>query len=143
VLHNEYETVIIVRPDLDDAQTYEIIERIEAVITEHGGHLLLRDDWGKRKLAYSVQKHQRGHYVLLRHLAPASLIFELERKIRIEDTIIRFLTVKQADAVDVPVRLEEAAEVRRTREEEAAKREELERQRAEQRAERALAEPRR
>lgn len=117
MLHNEYETVIILRPDLDDSATYGIVEKLEAVVADNGGHLLIRDDWGKRKLAYPIAKHLKGHYVLLSHLAPPDLVTELERRIRIEDSIIRFLTVKLGDAVDVPVRLEQVAEQKRLRDE--------------------------
>lgn len=122
MLLNEYETVVIVRPDLDDAETFEILDGLDGVITEHAGHVLLRDDWGKRKLAYPIKRHLKGHYFVVNYLAPNDLVIEYERKIRIEDRIIRFLTVKLGDAVDVPVRLEQAAEVRRVREEEAAAR---------------------
>ncbi len=138
MLHNEYETVIIFRPDLDDAKTYGIAERLESVITENGGHLLFRDDWGKRKLAYPIQRHLKGHYLLLTHLAPAELVMELERRIRIEDNIIRFLTVKMADAVDIEPRLEQAAEYRHQQEIEAKARAEAEAAR-EAEAERARA----
>ena len=127
LLHNEYETVIIVRPDLDDAVTVGLIEKFESVVTDAGGHLLFRDDWGKRKLAYPVQKHVKGHYFLLAHLAPSSLITELERRIRNEDSVMRFLTVKQADVVDVPTRLEQVAEMKRVR----AEQERLRRERGE------------
>jgi len=115
--HNEYETIIIIRPDLDDSVTYGIVEKLEQVVTGNGGHLLNREDWGKRKLAYPVEKHQKGHYLLLQHIAPPALVTEFERRIRIEDSIIRFLTSKLGDAVDVPVRLEQVAEQKRIREE--------------------------
>jgi small subunit ribosomal protein S6 len=117
LLHNEYETIVIIRPDVDDAVTYGLVEKFEQVITGNGGHLLHRDDWGKRKLAYPIMKQQKGHYVLLQHLAPSELVAELERRIRNEDTVMRFLTVQQAVAVDVPVRLEQVAEQKRVREE--------------------------
>lgn len=117
MLHNEYETVIIIRPDIDDAATYSLVEKFEQVVVSNGGHLLIRDDWGKRKLAYPIEKHQKGHYILLSHLAPSSLVTELERRIRNEDSVVRFLTTKIADIVDVPVRLEQVAELKRVREE--------------------------
>jgi small subunit ribosomal protein S6 len=115
--HNEYETIVILRPDLDDSVTTGLIEKLEQIITGQGGHILLRDDWGKRKLAYPIAKHQKGHYTLIAHLAPPELVTELERRIRNEDSIIRFLTSKVDDAVDVPVRMEQMAEQRRIREE--------------------------
>jgi small subunit ribosomal protein S6 len=119
LFQNEYEIVFIIRPDADDAATLEVIEKVEAIITENGGHPLTRDDWGKRKLAYPIKKHLKGHYVLVNFLAPAELIIELERRIRITDAIVRFLTVKRFDLVEIEPRLEQAAEQRRLREEEA------------------------
>ena len=119
---NEYELVVILRPDIDDAETNSLIERIESIIAENGGQLLDRDDWGKRKLAYPISKHLKGHYVLFTFVAPPDLIVELERRIRIMDAVIRFLTVKQLDAVDIAVRQQQAAEIRRRREEARAAR---------------------
>lgn len=118
MLQNEYETVVIIRPDLDDPTTYGLVEKFEQVITGNGGHLLIRDDWGKRKLQYPIAKHLKGHYVVISHIAPPSLVTELERRIRNEDSVIRFLTVQQAEAVDIPTRLEQVAELKRKREEE-------------------------
>jgi small subunit ribosomal protein S6 len=115
-IHHEYETVIIVRPDLDDADTYGIVERFEKVITENGGHLLLRDDWGKRRLAYLIDKHQKGHYVLFSHLSPAPLVSELERIIGNEDRVIRFMSVLIDTSVEVEPRLVRAEEERKERE---------------------------
>ncbi len=116
-MFNEYETVIIIRPDLDDADTYAIVNKLEGVITGSGGHLLLRDDWGKKRLAYNINKHQKGHYVLLNFLSSPTLITELERNIRIEDSLIRFLTVQRGACADVELRMSQAADQRRLREE--------------------------
>ena len=122
MIFNEYETVVIIRPDLDDSVTYAIIEKLESVIASNEGNLLDRDDWGKRKMAYAIRNHLKGHYCLLRHASPADLVDELERRIRIEDDVIRFLTVKQDDDVDVEALRLSHAELRRVREEEAAER---------------------
>ncbi|MBN2799835.1 MAG: 30S ribosomal protein S6 [Deltaproteobacteria bacterium] len=121
MLQNEYETVIIIRPDLDDAVTYAIVENLEAVIATNGGQLLYRDDWGKRKLAYPIKRHQKGHYVLETYVAPANIVLEFERKIRIEDNIIRFLTSKVAENVDIAERMEKAEEYRIKKAQEAEK----------------------
>lgn len=122
MFQNEYELVLIIRPDMDDAPIYDIVTKLEAVITENGGHLLTRDDWGKRKLAYPIDKHQKGHYFLVNFLSPSELVKELERRVRNIDDVIRFLTVNKFDEVDVEPRLVQAAEQRRLREEEAARR---------------------
>jgi small subunit ribosomal protein S6 len=140
-LFHEYETIIIVRPDLDDADTTKIVEKFEGIIDAQGGHLLLRDDWGKRKLAYNIQRHQKGHYILFNHLSPAELVAELERNIRNEDRVIRFMTALIEREVDVEERLEEAAAERSRREAEAKARAEAEEKaRAEAEARRAAEE---
>jgi small subunit ribosomal protein S6 len=115
--HHEYETIIIIQPDLDDAETTAIAEKIQAVLADQKCHLLLVDDWGKRRLAYPINKHQKGHYFLFNFLATANVIDELERNIRIDDKIVRFLTVRKAEAVDVDLRIKQAEEQRRLREE--------------------------
>ncbi len=130
MLH-EYETMIVIRPDLDDAVTTGIIEKLEGVVVDKQGTILLRDDWGKRKLQYPIAKQQKGHYVMLNYLVGPDVIAELERRIRIDDNVIRFLTVKVAESVDVPTRLEQAAEQRRVREVEAKARAEAEAREAE------------
>ena len=112
MLH-EYELTLIVRADLDDATIEAIVDKTEAVVTDEKGHILIRDDWGKRKLAYPIQKQLKGHYFLITLLSDARHIDELERKIRIEDKIVRFLTVRVGDSVDVETRLEEALIMRK------------------------------
>jgi small subunit ribosomal protein S6 len=137
MIQHEYETCVVLRPDMDDAVTDATFDKLEDVIDKNGGSLLFRDDWGKRRMAYDVQGHQRGHYAFLHHLAPPSLIEELERNIRIEESVLRFLTVKIIDDVDVELRIAQAAEQRRLREEAAQARAEQEEKDA---AERAAAE---
>lgn len=119
MLTHEYETVVIFRPDLDDAVTKENTAKLEAVITENKGTMLLTDDWGKRKLAYEIDRHLKGHYVLYNFLGDPAAIEEIERRIRINDSIIRFMTVKLEENVDIPARVATAAEERARREEEA------------------------
>ncbi len=120
---NEYELVLILRPDLDEAATTEILEKIESTITDNEGTLLVRDDWGQRKMAYEIQNHQKGRYVLEKFLSSPEFIVELERRLRIEERVIRFLTVRKPGAVDVETRLAEATEERTRLAEESAKRE--------------------
>lgn len=118
---NEYELIIILRPDLDDATTIGIVERLEGIILQHNGTLLIRDDWGKRKLAYPIQKHFKGHYFLITFISQAEFVKELERNVRNIDSIVRFLTSRMAVDVDVPTRMEAAAEYKRLRLEEEAR----------------------
>lgn len=123
---NEYELVIIIRPDVDEAEVKALVEKVEGVITADGGHILYRDDWGQRKLAYAIGKHLKGHYFVIHNLAKAETIAEVERVIRITEGFIRFLTVRKDVAVDVDVRIKDAAEQARIREAEAKARAEAE-----------------
>lgn len=122
MLAHEYETIVIIRPDVEEAAVMSVAEMIETIVKDNGGHVLDREDWGKRKLSYPIQKQQRGHYLRLNYLCTAPLIAEIERRIRLGETTMRFMTVRLADAVDVPTRIEEAAVHRARREEEAKRR---------------------
>ena len=122
MLNNEYELMLIMRPDMDDGDTIALVEKVEGIITDNDGQLLLRDDWGKRKLAYAIKNHLKGHYVLLLFASPASTITEVERRLRNEEPIVRFMTVKVGDDIDVTERIEAAKIIQKQREEEAAAR---------------------
>jgi small subunit ribosomal protein S6 len=115
MLH-EYELVLIIRPDLDDADTNEAIARTRGHIEEQEGQLIEEDDWGKRKLAYPIMKHQKGHYVLFAAALDPAHIIEISRRLRFDESVIRFNFVKIAEAVDVEIRRAEAAEKRKARE---------------------------
>lgn len=122
MLSHEYETIVVVRPDIEDSSVFAIIEKFEQIVLGKAGHILDREDWGKRKLAYPIAKHQKGHYIRLLFLATSPVVAELERRIRNEDQVIRFMTVRVATEVDVPVRIEQAAVQRAQREEELKRR---------------------
>lgn len=126
MFQHEYETILIARPEIDDASMTTLLDKLEAVVSGEGGRVLDRDDWGKRKLAYPIEKQAKGHYIRLHLAAPATAIAELERRIRIEDQLVRFMTVQLGRAVDVEERAEAAAQARQAREEEARKRAEAE-----------------
>lgn len=117
---NEYETIYIARPDLTDDVMTKITARFEQVITGNAGTILVSEDWGKRKLAYIISKHQRGHYIYLNYVAPASLVAEVERNLGLEDQLLRFLTVKLEDAVEIEARRALAEERKRLRAERMA-----------------------
>ena len=63
MLKHDYESTFIIRPDLDEAEHNRVKERLEGVIAAGGGEVLMFDDWGRRKLAYTVKKQQFGHYL--------------------------------------------------------------------------------
>ncbi len=97
---NEYETTYVARPDLTDEQMTTLTAKFEDVLAKGGGTILVAEDWGKRKLAYLIGKQTRGHYIYVNYCGPAPIILELERRLRLDDDLMRFLTVKiEADVV--------------------------------------------
>ncbi len=135
----EYELVYIVQPDATPEKEKDLQSRVGELVSQSGGITLLWDDWGKRKLAYEIKKFQKGHYMLVNFLGDGTSIPELERTLRLDAEVLRFLTVKVAvDVQDVPQRI---AEAKKEEAERARKREERERLEAE-RAAREGTEPR-
>ncbi len=86
-----YETLYIVRPDLQEEEVEQVAREVESLITGNGGNIVRSEQWGKRKLAYEVQKFGEGYYVLVRFTAPAGVTARLENHFRLTDAIIRFL----------------------------------------------------
>ena len=95
-----YETTYILRPNLGEDQFNEIIERTNAIITDDGGSIIDIDRWGIKKLAYEIKKEIQGYYVLMNFAAHGTTINEIERIFRIDDNVLRYLTIKLADAID-------------------------------------------
>lgn len=89
-----YETLFIVKPTLTAEEITAKIEAIHNIIATNGGEIVAKDDWGVKRLGYTIQKNQRGHFHLIYFKAPTPLIAELERNYRINEDIIRFITVK-------------------------------------------------
>ena len=103
----EYELVFVLRPDIEDADIETIRDRTAKVMTDGGGNVLQIDDWGKRRLAYDIKNYGKGHFYLINFLGSPDLVAELERTLRIDDSILRFLTVKLGERVDVDTRVAE------------------------------------
>lgn len=98
-----YETIFIASPVLTEEQVDELVRSFEGIIAEQGGELLKTDKWGRKKLAYEVQKFSEGYYTLFEMNAGSNLIAELERRFRNNDSVIKFLSVRmdeQAKAAD-------------------------------------------
>lgn len=89
-----YEHVLIARPDVSTQQIEALMEDLSRLIEENGGKVVKNEYWGLRNLAYRVRKNRKGHYALLNIEAPAAAVHELDRKQRINEDVIRFLTVR-------------------------------------------------
>jgi small subunit ribosomal protein S6 len=96
----EYETIYILRSDVDNAGAEKVVGRAKDVIARLDGTLTKLDNWGKRKLAYPIQKSNRGIFVYLKYVGYGDLVAELERNLRLLDEVVRFQTVLLEENID-------------------------------------------
>lgn len=107
----KYETFFIMDPDLPDEMTSAADEKIRGIVTAQGGMVISYEPWGKKRLAYPVKKRSRGLYILMEYAGGPTLVAELERNMRLDERVLKFITVKLDDRFD-PAK-EEAREVSR------------------------------
>jgi small subunit ribosomal protein S6 len=99
---NEYETIYVLRPDIDSEGAGRVSSRVSDVLTREAGTMVKVESWGRRKLAYPVRKYRRGIYIYLRYIGGGNIVAEFERNLRMQkDAVLKFQTIKLADAVDV------------------------------------------
>ena len=96
-----YESIWVVNGDLPDEEVKSAIDKFSKIISSQGGTLVGLDEWGRRKLAYKIQGTIRGYYVLADFAGSSETVKELERNYRIDDRIIRYLTTKKSDQVNL------------------------------------------
>ena len=89
-----YEELFIVRADATDEEVDPVIDLVKSVVTQAGGTIDKTEKWGVRKLAYRVNKQSEGQYILIQFTAGAETVRELERRLRVNDLVIKFLTVR-------------------------------------------------
>ena len=88
-----YETTIIFDPGLEEARINEEVERVSQSVGQAGGEVLEIQRWGKRKLAYNIRKRRDGTYVHVKHKSPPELIGDMDRRFRLNELVLRHLTV--------------------------------------------------
>lgn len=96
----KYETFFIVDPDLPDETNSVVDTKVQSIVAANGGEVLVYSPWGKRKLAYPIRKRTRGLYVLMEYSGGPDMVAELERNLRIDERILKFITVKLEDRFD-------------------------------------------
>jgi small subunit ribosomal protein S6 len=95
-----YETIFIANPDLSEEDQNALQEKVRSIVASFKGELVKLEDWGLRKLSYQIRKSSRGRYFLVDYLAEApALVRELERTLRLNDGVLKFLTVKTSSRV--------------------------------------------
>ncbi len=90
-----YETVFIARQDLSTAQVDDLAKNFAKIITDNGGKVHKTENWGLKSLAYRIKKNRKGHYVLIESDTPPAALHEMERNLRLNEDILRYLTVRE------------------------------------------------
>jgi small subunit ribosomal protein S6 len=116
-----YETIFILRSDLGENQVKDSIKRFEGLVATGGGEMLETDEWGFRELAYRIHNERRGYYVRLDYAASGPVMNEVERNLKLSDSVLRYLSVLLDPEVDTAkVRAEIDARLHRAAEAKAA-----------------------
>lgn len=132
----EYETTFIVQPEISDEGTKAILGRLDGILASAGATRLMCEDHGKRKLAYEISRFHKGHYYTLMYLDSGKVVPEVERSLRLDESVLRFLTVQVATEVaDIEARKAAAAQAEIEQAKRAAERAAREAEEAEARRE--------
>lgn len=97
-----YETVFIARQELSPTQVEALTEQFSTVLTDNGGKIHKTEQWGLRTLAYRIKKSRRGFYALIESDAPAAAIHEMERQMRLNEDILRYMSIKEDELSTSP-----------------------------------------
>ncbi|MDI6808144.1 MAG: 30S ribosomal protein S6 [Candidatus Eisenbacteria bacterium] len=89
----DYETVIILSPNLDEKDLDEEMEKVTGTITSFGGEVKEVEKWGKRRFAYEIKRHKEGNYALMKFKSPPSALTELDRRLKLNERVLRHLTL--------------------------------------------------
>ena len=95
---NKYELAVVVSAKIEDEERAAVIEKVKALIERFGGNVTNIDEWGKKRLAYEVQKMKEAFYYFIQFDAETTAPVEIENRVRIMDNVIRFLCVRQDEA---------------------------------------------
>ncbi len=105
-----YETIFIISPELNEEETEAVVEKFATILEDQGAFINKIDKWGRRRLAYRVKKFHKGFYVLLDYGAPIEAVAEMERNFKIDERVIRYLTVLKDKQFDLEAAKQAKAE---------------------------------
>ncbi|BCL60863.1 hypothetical protein DGMP_15560 [Desulfomarina profundi] len=94
-----YETIYILRPNLGEEEINKVVDYVGQIITDEGGTVIDLNKWGMKKLAYLIKKESLGYYVYCNYATTPAAVSEIERKFRIDDSVLKYLTIKLADSI--------------------------------------------
>ncbi len=112
-----YETIVIVDPDIGEEQRAPVFDRIRELVPQKGGLVVEFDEWGARKMAYEVKKKKRGYYLRVDYCGTGDLVNEMERQFRIDDRVLKYMTILLEDDIDmegIQEKLSQASEAEET-----------------------------
>ena len=104
---NRYETIFISDPDISEEIRKQLFEKTTNLIEKQDGFICLFDEWGNKKLAYAIKKKDRGHYVRIDYCGDGALVNEMERSFRIDDKVLKFMTIVLDKEIDLELLKEE------------------------------------
>ncbi len=116
----KYETIFISNSDLQEKKQKELFEKAQNVITQQGGVVINFDEWGNKKLAYEIKKKSHGFYVCMAYGGDGKVVDELERIFRLDDNIMKFMTILKKEIVDLDEELAKSANKTKTETKEEA-----------------------
>ena len=96
-----YETLFVIKPTLTEEEMRGQIDRVKNIIADNGGELQATDEMGMRRLAYPIDKNERGFYCVVYYIANGDTVHELERQLRYNEEILRFMTVKYTNKKEI------------------------------------------
>jgi small subunit ribosomal protein S6 len=94
-----YETIYILRPNLGEEEINTVVDYVGQIITDEGGTVIDLNKWGMKKLAYLIKKESLGYYIYCDYAATPAAVAEIERKFRIDDSVLKYMTIKLADSI--------------------------------------------
>lgn len=97
-----YESVFIARQEMTPAQVETLTGEVENIIKAQGGKVTKTEQWGLRTLAYRIRKNKKGHYVLMNIDGPAAVVHEMERTMRINEDVLRYMTIRMDELEEGP-----------------------------------------
>ena len=97
-----YETVFIARQDISGPQVDALADQFTTIVAEQGGEVKKRESWGLRNLAFRIKKNRKGHYVLFNLDAPPAAVAEMERNMRLNEDVLRYLTIRVDQLEEAP-----------------------------------------
>lgn len=106
----EYETVMILRPNVNKAMILELVGKMQSIFEKWGARLLKIENWGNRTLAYPIKRQTNGVYLYWRYLGGSDIVHEFERNLQLAESVLRYYTVKVEDDVDPTARPSEITE---------------------------------